>query len=155
MTALAKVVDAGVHDNSAANDRVLANELDEKVLLLALGVAVRVGGDVAEITNVTDVVLGGTVVLLERVEVRTGRSAAVGVVAKLVDVEAAEGVGVVASQVPRHSGVVALLLLDEADNALDVRVTTQHSNWLLVFEFFSWVWGWQRSNKGHVPPIGQ
>lgn len=51
-------------------------------------------GTHTEVTNVPLRVRGGTVVLAVGVEVGTGRGTAVGVVSKLVDVEASLGVGV-------------------------------------------------------------
>lgn len=62
----------------------------------------------------------------------SGRSAAVGVVAKGVDVHATLGVGIVAGDVPRHGGGRALVLLLKGDGALDVGVTTENSDYMLV-----------------------
>lgn len=59
---------------------------------------------------------------------RAGRGAAVGVVAKLVDVEAALGIGVLASDVPGDDGGRRLGGLLEGDGALDVGVTAEDSN---------------------------
>jgi hypothetical protein len=61
--------------------------------------------------------------------VRTGAGAAVGVVAKGVDVHAALGVGVVARDVPGDLGVGGLGGLLESDGALDVGVTTDNSDY--------------------------
>jgi hypothetical protein len=57
-----------------------------------------------------------------------GRGAAVGVVTELVDVDAALGVGVVASQVPRDGGGGVLVSLLEGDSAGDLGVTTDGCN---------------------------
>ena len=59
---------------------------------------------------------------------RAGRGAAVGVVAKGVDVHAALGVRVVAGDVPGQGGGGGLGLLLEHDGALDVGVTTEDGN---------------------------
>ena len=59
---------------------------------------------------------------------RAGRGAAVGVVAKGVDVEAALRVGVVARDVPGDLGGSGLGLLLEDDMASDLGVTTDDSN---------------------------
>lgn len=69
---------------------------------------------------------------------RTGRGAAVGVVAEGVHVHAAFGVGVVAGNVPRHGRVGGLGRLLEGDGALDVGVTAEdsHCRYFLAFSFF-------------------
>ena len=59
---------------------------------------------------------------------RTGRGAAVGVVAELVDVEAALGVGVLTGDVPGDDGGRGLGGLLKGDGAPDVGVTTEDSN---------------------------
>ena len=56
---------------------------------------------------------------------RSGRSAAVGVVAKGVDVHATLSVGVVAGNVPRDGGGRGLALLFKGHGALDVGVSTE------------------------------
>lgn len=56
-----------------------------------------------------------TVVLLKRVEMRSGRGASVGVVTKLVDVHSALGVGVIAGNLIRDGGRRRLVLLSEGD----------------------------------------
>lgn len=65
----------------------------------------------------------------ERLTVRASRGAAVGVVAKGVDVHAALGVGVVAGDVPGDLGRGRLGLLLEDDGAGDLGVTTDDANW--------------------------
>jgi hypothetical protein len=60
--------------------------------------------------------------------VRPGRGAPVGVVTELVDVHAALGVGVVASDVPRDSGRGGLGSLLEGHGAGDVGVATEDRN---------------------------
>lgn len=60
---------------------------------------------------------------------RASRSAAVGVVTEGVDVEATLGVGVVARDVVGDGGGSGLGLLLEDHGALDVRVTTDDSDW--------------------------
>lgn len=108
-----------------ANDAVRTDQLDMAVLDGALGVALAVRLDVAEITNVAGGVRGSTVGLAVRVEVRSGRGAAVGVVTKGVDVEAALGVGVVAGNVPADGGGSRLGLLLKGDGAGNLGVTTE------------------------------
>ena len=65
---------------------------------------------------------------------RTGRGAAVGVVTELVDVESTLGVGVVAEDVPRDSGGSVLGGLLKGDGTVDLGVTTEDSDWLLLVE---------------------
>lgn len=55
--------------------------------------------------------------------------AAVGVVTELVNVDAALGVGVVASEVPRDGGGGVLISLLEGDGAGDLGVTTDGCNY--------------------------
>jgi hypothetical protein len=61
--------------------------------------------------------------------VRTSGCATVGVVTKGVDVHATLGVSVVAGDVPANGGEGVLRLLLKGDGALDVRVTTNDSNY--------------------------
>lgn len=56
------------------------------------------------------------------------RGAAVGVVTKGVDVEAALGIGVVAGNIPGDDGRGALALLLEDDGAGHLRVTTEDAD---------------------------
>lgn len=65
---------------------------------------------------------------------RTGRGAAVGVVTELVDVESTLSVGVVAEDVPRDSGGSVLGGLLKGDGTVDLGVTTEDSDWLLLAE---------------------
>ena len=60
--------------------------------------------------------------------VRASRGAAVGVVAKGVDVHAALGIGIVAAQVPGNGGGGTLGLLLEGDGAGDLGVTPDDSD---------------------------
>lgn len=55
---------------SYANDAVGANQLDKVVGDGALGVALSISLDVAEVTNVTDLIRGSAVVLVEGVDCR-------------------------------------------------------------------------------------
>lgn len=61
-----------------------------------------------------------------------GRCAAVGVVTKSVDVEAALGVGVVAGEVPGNGGGVGLGGLLEGDSAGDLGVTAEECDYIIV-----------------------
>jgi hypothetical protein len=136
-----------------ANDALGADELDELVAHGALGVALGVGLDVAQVANVTVLIRGRAVRLAVGVDcqrvlasiraadtqgsqgkelgVRTvwpSRRAAVGVVAEGVDVHATLGVGVVARDIPGHDGRGRLGLLLEGDSARDLRVTPDDSD---------------------------
>lgn len=115
-------------NDGSADDAVGADQLDQGVGGRALGVALTIGLDVAEIANVAGLVGGSTVGLLVRVEVRAGRGAAVGVVTESVDVEAPLGVGVVAGDVPGDGGRGRLGLLLEDDGARDLGVTTDNAD---------------------------
>lgn len=135
-----------------ANDALGANDLDELVGHRALGVALGIRLDVAEVTNMAVLVGRGAVGLAVGVDcrkaqhhvhglkalsesrttgphtVRAGRGAAVGVVTKGVDVHATLGVGIVAADVPGNGGRGRLGLLLEGDGARDLGVTPDDSN---------------------------
>lgn len=76
VAAFAKVVSAGVDDDGAAEDALGADQLDVLVGDGALGVALAVGLEVAEVTNVALAVGGGAVGLVVRVDWRVRESAA-------------------------------------------------------------------------------
>ena len=65
---LAKVVGASVDNNGAAEDALGTDQLDELVANGALGIALAVSLEVAQVTNVALLVLGGTVGLAVRVD---------------------------------------------------------------------------------------
>ena len=71
-----------------------------------------------------------TVVGTGRVEVRTGRGAAVRVVAKLVNVEASLSIGVHVLDFTRDGDGTAGGFLGEGDDTLDGRVTLENSDGL-------------------------
>jgi hypothetical protein len=168
VAALAEVVGAGVADDGAlvgiscargecsgregektyADDALGANQLDELVLDAALGVALAIGLDVAQVADVALLVAGGAVGLVVGVDwvggsascrrgvgaggkltVGTSRGAAVGVVAKGVDVHATLSVGVVARDVPGDGRLRVLVGLLKGDGSLDVRVSANDSDW--------------------------
>ena len=104
------------------------NQLNDVVLHAALGDGVGIRLDVAQVADVPDVVRGRAVGLAVRVEVRAGRGAAIGVVAKLVDVHATLGVGIcVMDLVLDHRGGM-LVLLRELDGARDAGIAAEDSN---------------------------
>jgi tetrahydromethanopterin S-methyltransferase subunit F len=86
--------------NTYAQNTLGTEELHKGVGLGADGVTLSIGAEVAQVTNVADLILGSTMGLAEGVEVGACRGAAVGVVTKLVDMEATLSVGVVAGDVP-------------------------------------------------------
>jgi len=104
VAASAEIVSAGVDDDGAPDDAVLANQLDLRVTNAPLSVPLRVGLEVAQVSNVADMIRGGAVRLLEWVEVGTSRGAAIGVVAELVDVHSSLGIGVVAADIVGDGG---------------------------------------------------
>jgi len=63
-----------------------------------------------------------------RLTVGAGRSAAVGVVTKSVDVDATLGIGIMASDIPGDRSRTVLALLLEDDGAGDLGVTTDDSD---------------------------
>lgn len=119
-----------------------ADQLDKAVLDSSLGDTVGVGSDVSEITDVADLVVGSTVGLSEGVEVGAGGRATVGVVAKLVDVHSALGVGVLVLNFVLNDGRSRLGLLRELDGAGNAGITAEDSNcettsWVSELVFFS------------------
>ena len=60
---------------------------------------------------------------------RSSARATIGVVAEGMDVHATLSVGVVAADVPGDGRLGALGFLLEVHNALDVRVSTENSDW--------------------------
>jgi hypothetical protein len=68
VSALAKVVSAGVHNDGAANNALGANQLDQLVSDAALGIALAVSLEVTQVTDVALVVLGSTVGLVVGVD---------------------------------------------------------------------------------------
>lgn len=123
-------------DDGAANDALGANELDEVVGHGALGVALGIGLNVAQVTNMAVLVGPVAVGLAMGVEVRAGGGAAVGVVTKGVDVHATLGIGIMASDVPGDGSGTVLGLLLEDNGAGDLGVTTDDSNSLDHFDGF-------------------
>ena len=86
VSALAEVISSSVDDNGTANDALGADQLDQLVCDTSLRIALTISLEVAQVTDVALLVLGGTVCLVVGVEVGTGGCAAVCVVAKGVDV---------------------------------------------------------------------
>lgn len=95
MSALAQIIRTRMHHDGASEHALRPNQLDVLVRNGALGIALAVRLEVAQITDVALGVVGGAVGFAKRVEVRAGACAAVGVVAELVDVHATLGGGVV------------------------------------------------------------
>jgi hypothetical protein len=90
--------------------------------------------DVAQVANVADLVPRGTVVFVMGVEVRPGRGAAIGIVAKGVDVHATLGIGIVAGDVPGDLGGSGLRILLECHRAGDLGVATDNADCFDHFE---------------------
>jgi hypothetical protein len=112
----------------------------------SLSIALSVGLEITQVTNVALLVLGSTVGLVVgvdwqvsassmsisnrlRLTVRSSRCASVGVVTEGVDVHATLGIGVVASDVPCDGGVGVLVGLLEGDGSLDVGVSTEDGDY--------------------------
>lgn len=128
-----------------AQNALGTDQLDQLVLLGADGVALCIGLEVTEVTDVAHLIFRGTVGLGEGVDcfgqylgvllgataaltVRAGGGAAVGVVTELVDMETTLGVGVVAGDVPGDGGEGVGIGLLEGDSAGDLGVTTDDSD---------------------------
>jgi hypothetical protein len=71
--------------------------------------------------------------LPEGVEVRTSRSASIGVVTKLMDVHSTLRVGVVTSNVVGDCGWAGLRVLSEGYGSADLGVTADDSNWRVTW----------------------
>lgn len=84
----AVVVLACVEDQTSAEDVVLAVKLDLTVHEVDFGRFAVVKDDIAEVTDVTDLVIGMAVVMSVGVEVTAGGAAALSDVSGLMDVEA-------------------------------------------------------------------
>jgi hypothetical protein len=65
---LAEIIGTSVDNDGAAEDALGADQLDELVADGALGIALAVSLEVAQVTNVALLVLGGTVGLAVRVD---------------------------------------------------------------------------------------
>jgi len=125
--ASAEVVFAGVDDDGASNDAVRANEGDLFVLERGLDEPVCVRRGVAKVSNVSLLVRGRSVIVVERIEVRPRAQAAVRVVSKLVDVETMQA-GSEASEVDFDTGRLTVAFLREAGGTGDSRVSVKDSN---------------------------
>lgn len=129
MATLTQVIGAVVHNNRSTDDRVLTEQLHQRVLLGALGNTGRVGSDVTQVTDVSDIIFWSTVGLTEWVEVRTSRSATVGVVTEGVDVETSQSVWLIAGDFPRNGGWGRFSGLLESDNTTNRLVSSKNGNW--------------------------
>lgn len=126
VAALSEVVGAGVDDDGSTDDGLGSDQLEVSIGDGAFGDTVGVSLDVAEITCVSLVACVRTTVLLtQRVEVRAGRRATVRVVAKLVDVEATLGRGVVAGDVVVDCHWRRLVRLRKLDRARHLGIAAE------------------------------
>jgi hypothetical protein len=112
-----------------AQNAMLPNQLNLGILNSPLRIPLRIGLDIPQIAHMSITVARGTVALAEGVEVRASRGAAVGVVAKLVDVEAALGVGVVAGDVVGYGCGRGLAGLLEGYGPGDLGVASEDGHW--------------------------
>jgi len=88
-------------DNNGAPQYALsADQLDQFVLEGTNGIALGISWNVTEIADVALAIARSPVRLPERIEVRTGRRAAIGIVAKLMNVHASFGIRIMAGDVP-------------------------------------------------------
>ena len=119
VTALTQVVLSRVDNNRSANDGVWTEQLDQIVSNGTLSDTIVVRRDVTHVADVSDGVSWRAVGLLEWVEVGARGDTAVGDVAELVDVEAAQRVGRVAGDLVGDRGGLVLRRLLEVDGAGD------------------------------------
>lgn len=137
--------------NTYANDAVRTNQLDLRVLDGAFGDAIGIRLHIAHVADMAFIGVGGAMLLVEGIDyetgqaqrrpmgagqdgasptVRAGRGAAVGVVAKGVDVEAAFRVGVVARDVVGDGGGSRLGILLKSDGATNLAVATEDADYI-------------------------
>jgi len=104
------------------------DQLDNAILDLSLRESACIGGDVAQITYVSNLVTGSAVGLAMGVEVWASRSATVGVVTELMNVHSAlsVGVGVLDFVLDDCGGI--LIRLRELDGTGNTGITTKDSN---------------------------
>ena len=107
----------------------LANQLNLAIFDGTFSVALSISLDIAQVTDMTVGVSGAAMLLAEGVEVRAGGGAAVGIVAELVDMHAALGVGVMAGDVVGDGGGRGLGGLLEGHLPGDLGVAADDGNW--------------------------
>jgi len=117
-----------VDDDGSSQNALLANQLDVSIGDGTFAVALSVGLEIAQVTNMADLVRWGAVCLSMWVEVRTSRCAAIGVVTELVNVHSSLGVRIVTTNVVCDSCGRGLRGLLESDSASDFRVSSENSN---------------------------
>lgn len=110
-------------------DALRADQLNKVILDAAGGNPLRISLDIPQVPNVSFGILRSTMILPKWVEVGAGRSAAISVVAKLVDVHSTSGVRVVSLDIIGDSSRRILGLLLEPHDAGDVGVSSDDSNW--------------------------
>lgn len=128
LASLTVVVGTVVHNNRSTKNAVGTNQLHPGILLGTLGNTVRVSRNVTQISNVSLVILRGTVVVTKWVEVRTSGSTTVGVVTKSVNVETSQGIWIVTSDLPGDGGWVRLGGLLEMDDSGNGFVSSYDGN---------------------------
>jgi hypothetical protein len=130
VTTLTQIISTSVDNNGSTQDRSWTNQLDQVIRDGTLSDTFSIGLDVTQVTDVSDLVGWGTVGLAEWVEVWTSRGTAVGVVTKLVNVEATLSIDIVTSDLVGDSSWLVLRGLFKANNTGNTGVTTQYSNFV-------------------------
>jgi hypothetical protein len=115
----------GKEGGTYANNTLASNQLDQLILDSPLRISLSVCLEVTQVTDMALLVFRRAVRLVVRVEMRARAGAAVGVVAKGVDVHAALGVGVVARDVVGDGRGRRLGGLLEGYGAFDVGVSAE------------------------------
>ena len=103
--------------NTYTKDTLLPDQLDQLILRAALSISLGIRLEIAQVSNVSLVICWCTMSLSMWVEMWASAGAAVGVVAELVDVDAALGGRVAAGDVPGYGGRGRLGGLFEGDGA--------------------------------------
>jgi len=129
MTAFPEIISAGMNNDSTPQDALWADQLNKVILRAADGVPLGISLDISQVPNVPVGIPGSTMILPKWVEVRAGRSAAISIVAKLVDVHSAFGIRVISLNIIGDSSRRTLGLLLERHDASYGRVSSDDSNW--------------------------
>lgn len=88
MTAQAQIIDISVYDNSATDNAIWTAQRNLAIGDVDLGRTIGTSFNVAQIASVSNCCIGCAVLFFMWIEMWSGRCASIGVVAKLMDMEA-------------------------------------------------------------------
>lgn len=120
VTALAEIIGSSVDDDGSTDYRLGSDEFEKLVAESSFGVSRAICLNVAQVTVVSLTVEAVSVLLSGRIEVWSGRSAAIGVVTKLVNVHSPLCGGIISSQIIADLDRGALRVLGECHCTLDI-----------------------------------